>query len=64
MNLQLRVLVVDDEPVARKVLREELGLFPDIVVVGEADNGREALAQISLPRQPAAKSATPSYSLW
>lgn len=50
MNLQLRVLVVDDEPVARKVLREELGLFPDLVVIGEADNGREALAQISLLR--------------
>jgi two-component system LytT family response regulator len=47
---QLRVLVVDDEPIARKVLREELELFPDIVVIGEADNGREALAQISLLR--------------
>ena len=50
MDLQLRVLVVDDEPVARKVLREELELFSDIVVIGEADNGREALAQISLLR--------------
>ncbi len=47
MNLQLRVLVVDDEPVARKILREELELFPDVSVVGEADNGREALAQIT-----------------
>src|ERR1035438_1011081 len=47
MNRQLRVLVVDDEPVARKLLREELELFPDVSVVGEAQNGREALEQIT-----------------
>ena len=50
MNRELRVLVVDDEPVARKVLREELELFPDLLVVGEADNGREALEQIAILR--------------
>lgn len=43
----LRVLVVDDEPVARKVLRQELDLLPDVEVVGEADNGETALIQIS-----------------
>jgi len=43
----LRVLVVDDEPVARKVLREELEVLPDVEVVGEADNGETALLQIS-----------------
>jgi two-component system LytT family response regulator len=48
MERQLRVLVVDDEPVARKVLREELELFPDVTVVGEAENGRQALDQIAL----------------
>ena len=37
---------MDDEPIARKVLREELALFPDIAVVGEADNGKEALQRI------------------
>jgi two-component system LytT family response regulator len=50
MNRQLRVLVIDDEPVARKVLREELELFPDVSVVGEADNGHTALEQIALLR--------------
>jgi two-component system LytT family response regulator len=50
MNRPLRVLVVDDEPVSRRVLREGLELFRDIAVVGEADNGRAALEQISLLR--------------
>src|ERR1051326_1749884 len=39
----IKTLVVDDEPIARKVLREELELFPDVVVVGEAENGADAL---------------------
>lgn len=43
----MRVLVVDDEPVARRVLREELEVFADVTVVGEADNGRSALDQIA-----------------
>jgi two-component system LytT family response regulator len=43
----LRVLIVDDEPVAREVLREELETLPDIEVAGEADNGRQALSEIS-----------------
>ena len=42
----LRVLVVDDEPVARKVLRQELEVLSDVEVVGEADNGETALLQI------------------
>lgn len=46
----LRVLVVDDEPIARKVLRQELELLPDVLVVGEADNGETALLQISALR--------------
>jgi two-component system LytT family response regulator len=50
MNRQLLALVVDDEPVARKVLCEELELFPNVTVIGEAENGRDALAQISLLR--------------
>jgi hypothetical protein len=28
-------LIVDDEPIARRVLREELDLFPEILIVGE-----------------------------
>jgi two-component system, LytTR family, response regulator len=42
----IQTLIVDDEPVARKLLREELELLPDIAIVGEAGNGREALQKI------------------
>src|SRR5580700_1148016 len=43
----IRVLIVDDEPIARQVLREELGSFEDVEIVAEAGDGNEALAQIS-----------------
>jgi len=43
----MRALVVDDEPIARRVLREELELFPELQVVGEAADGREALQKIA-----------------
>jgi two-component system, LytTR family, response regulator len=43
----MRALIVDDEPIARKVLREELELLNSVEVVGEADNGEIALATIS-----------------
>jgi DNA-binding LytR/AlgR family response regulator len=42
----IRTLLVDDEPVARKVLREELEDFSDIEVIGEAENGEQALERI------------------
>lgn len=42
----LRVLIVDDEPIARQVLRDELETVPDIQVAGEAENGERALAEI------------------
>jgi len=48
--MPLRTLVVDDEPVARRVLREELESIGDVEVVGEADNGVSALEQISSRR--------------
>ena len=35
----LRTLIVDDEPAARQVLREELGGFDDVTVAGEAASG-------------------------
>ncbi len=47
----LRALLVDDEPVARKVLREELESVKNVEVVGEAENGEAALLQISA-KQP------------
>jgi DNA-binding LytR/AlgR family response regulator len=39
-------MIVDDEPVARRVLCEDLGVFPEIAIVGEAGNGKEALQKI------------------
>jgi two-component system, LytTR family, response regulator len=42
----IKTLIVDDEPVARRLLREELELIPEIVILGEASNGREALQKI------------------
>jgi two-component system LytT family response regulator len=41
--VDLRVLVVDDEPVVRRDLRRMLGALPRLEVVGEAGNGQEAL---------------------
>lgn len=46
MNTQIKVLVVDDEPLARKGLLVRLAQFPSIQVVGEASSGREAVALI------------------
>jgi len=46
----LKTLIVDDEPVARKILREELESIDDVEIVGEADNGIEALDKIAACR--------------
>jgi two-component system LytT family response regulator len=46
----MRALIVDDEPVARKVIREELELLESIEVVGEAENGEAALQKIASTR--------------
>jgi DNA-binding LytR/AlgR family response regulator len=45
--MPLRTLIVDDEPVARQVLREELESLSGVEVIGEADNGPAALEQIA-----------------
>jgi len=47
----LRALIVDDEPVARRVLREELESIGGVEVVGEAENGEAALKEVSA-KQP------------
>jgi two-component system, LytTR family, response regulator len=44
--MPLRTLIVDDEPIARKILREELELIDDVEVVGEAADGAAALEKI------------------
>jgi len=48
--MPLKTLIVDDEPIARQVLREELESIPGVEVMGEADNGAKALDQIARHR--------------
>ena len=43
---EIRALIVDDEVLARRGIRNQLKHVPDVVVIGEASNGREALAAI------------------
>src|SRR5690242_20039356 len=47
----MNVLVVDDEPLARQVLRRALDRLPDIACVGECGRRDEAVAMI-LERKP------------
>ena len=42
----MRILIVDDEPLARARLRQLIMELPGYEVAGEADNGRDALALI------------------
>jgi two-component system LytT family response regulator len=44
----IRVLIVDDEPLAREMLREMLAADPDVEIVGERSNGREAVEAIRM----------------
>jgi len=46
----IRVLLVDDEPLARRGLRQLLAPHADVVVVGECRDGREALAALGALR--------------
>jgi two-component system, LytTR family, response regulator len=47
----VRVLIADDEPIARQVLREHLESIPSLELAGEASTGAEALQRI-LELQP------------
>lgn len=40
----MRTLIVDDEPLVREGLRSSLALFPDVQVIGECQDGVEAVA--------------------
>jgi two-component system, LytTR family, response regulator len=42
----IKTLIVDDEIIARQILREELGMIPQVQVIGEAENGNDALQKI------------------
>jgi two-component system LytT family response regulator len=44
--MKIRTLIVDDETIARERLRRLLADEPDIEIIGEARNGREAVALI------------------
>ena len=41
-----KVLVIDDEPLARRVVREYLKDFPEFVICGESNDGFEGLKSI------------------
>ncbi|MDQ3745256.1 MAG: LytTR family DNA-binding domain-containing protein [Acidobacteriota bacterium] len=45
--MSLRVLIVDDEPLARRGIRARLKAFFDVSVVGECEDGEAALEAIS-----------------
>jgi len=44
---ELRVIIVDDEPLARAVVREFLGAHPGIAIVAECSNGFDAVKAVS-----------------
>ncbi|MDF7813873.1 LytTR family DNA-binding domain-containing protein [Hymenobacter sp. YC55] len=46
MSTPIRTLLVDDEPLARGLVRELLADFPRLTVAGECQNGTEALAAL------------------
>ena len=47
---RIQVLLVDDHPIVRKGTKEMLEPYPDLEVMGEASDGREALAFVSASR--------------
>jgi len=47
----MRVLIADDEPIARAILREHVASMPALELAGEASTGKETLARI-LDLQP------------
>ena len=46
----MRVLIVDDEPLARRRLVQLLAACPEVEIAGEAESGREALELVGLLR--------------
>src|SRR4051812_41022369 len=47
MSELLKVVIVDDEPLARAVVREYLGAHPSVEIVAECANGFEAVKAVS-----------------
>ncbi len=48
--MQLRTILIDDEPLARQVIREFLQAFPQLEIIAECENGRQAVAAINQHR--------------
>ncbi|MFN2391713.1 MAG: LytR/AlgR family response regulator transcription factor [Pyrinomonadaceae bacterium] len=46
MANKIKVLIVDDEPLARRGIRQLLELETDFEIIGEAGNGREAVSAV------------------
>ncbi|MEP1870804.1 MAG: LytTR family DNA-binding domain-containing protein [Paraglaciecola sp.] len=44
--IKLKTLIVDDEPLALKLLQAKISKIPEIEIVGQCSNGREAIAAI------------------
>ena len=44
MSVPLRTIIVDDEPLARRLMRAMLSAIPGVDIVAECGNGREAIA--------------------
>jgi len=44
---EIRAVIVDDEPLARRGIRQLLASYPDVAVVGEARDGREAVRALT-----------------
>jgi DNA-binding NarL/FixJ family response regulator len=45
---RIRILAVDDHPIVRQGIAGLVGVQPDMIVVGEASNGREAIQQFRM----------------
>jgi two-component system, NarL family, response regulator len=45
---QIRILAVDDHPIVRQGITGLVGIQPDMILVGEASNGREAIQQFRM----------------
>lgn len=47
MTQRIRTLIVDDEPLALRLMRAILEKIPEVEIVGECKNGREALKGVT-----------------
>lgn len=45
LDRRVRVLIVDDHPIIRKIVRSTLQVHPNLEVCGEAENGAEAIVE-------------------